>query len=322
MDFCDWCQLSQDEQNIQRINHLHANLRYTENNSMISTSGLAAFKRALGKLAGTIPSPVAAGQSEVAVVKSSEEQYRSPRPPGYRDFRLQGTTVSDPPRPTIFVSLSQLDPALPSASGTAGPRLSPTLRPGRLRWITTVDHLARGLNKARIARGDLDELALFSEIVATLGLKASPRSGTETVYRLSLYKAGRRGAVRRPHALSTGYGDRFCCNRRRFDDYGRTMNNQSGNIGLPEAISFAKDLIELAPSTTEYADFRRVLSKFAPWITIPSSPYIEARLRTADVHALDLSYAEIQTKVIRRLNERREHCVKAGGTRECGSYCS
>ena len=144
-----------------------------------------------------------------------------------------------------------------------------------------------------------------------------PWDHSETLYAINLFKPPTPGTFRRPHAFSTGYADRFCGDSSR-SPFGGTVDNRSGEEGLPEAVALRGTVEPVDPSTPEYAALRDQLAGIAPWVSSTGPGRIEAVLRWADIHATDLEYRSLQAEILKRLKEKRAFCERyASGSDRC-----
>jgi hypothetical protein len=318
----DWCRSAQDDQNIKRLSHLYSNFRSSCDHRLITPPGLDAFKRALGV---TDPSllvkvPVEGGVAN-AIVNEARHQYY--RPVGTTagitlDFRISGRDIKYDDAEVFANLYMRPNPARLSSTGGATSRVTPPPATHRIIWLTRLERVFYRLDQAvHETRTQLSELQLFQEVVALLGLK--PINSPQTIYGLRLFRARRGDVLRRPHALSHGYEDRFC-GTSPYRPFGATADNRFGTNGLPEAIAFEVDLQLIPPSDAIYAGFRTQVEQRAPRVSglVKAAP-IEFLLDTMQVHRADLPYGRLQPIIIKRLRKNRKMCTYGGGTVPC--YC-
>lgn len=319
----EWCQAGQDDQNTQRLSHLHSNYRSSRAHKLISWEGLDAFVKSINKInPGAIRKRANnLGLANAIILEAQHQFYRSSkvrragRSGPTIDFRMAGKEIDN--EDEVFANVyvipvsNKITSTGPSKARIVAPQVS-----YRIRWLTRPSTIYSQLERAvRSKRSTLNDIELFRELVSLLGLK--PLRGPEAIFGLRLYRISAKGILRRPHVFSTGYPDRFC-GVSRFRPYGATADNRSGECGLPEAIGFETDLNALAPSEKTYADFRAAIARYAPVIGgIMPGQLIEFRLDTNRIHQHDLEYEHIQRRILRRLRGNRRMCVRFSGTNRC-----
>lgn len=228
--------------------------------------------------------------------------------PSRCDFRFLGNSIPTKAN-TVFVNVS-VRMASDSVSGIGVGMSNRYLH--RMVWLTTQNAVFTALEKAQraVPGADLSSLMLFRELVHLLGLKANPKLPLSEDYECTLQLGRLRSddALRRPHALSTGYDDRFCgaSSRRPF---GSTADNRTGKAGLPEAICLSKD-VEMFSDGPDYETFRENLSPLASWVQGTVGP-IRAVLNGGDLFKVDKPYLPtLQAVIIKRLRQAKEGCGK------------
>jgi hypothetical protein len=319
MQLDDWCRASQDDQNVRRLSHLHANFRSSCDQELVTAVGLDAFRRAIDitNPALLTKMPLEGGIANAVVNEARHQFYRTAGATAgiTLDFRIAGKPIANDGT-EVFVNLYMRPyPPSPSPTGGATTKVTPLASASRIVWLTKIENALGRLDTAVVAyRSQLSELQMFQELVGLLGLK--PINSAQATFGLRLYQP-KKDAVRRPHALSHGYEDRFC-GTSPFRPYGSTADNRTGASGLPEAIAFESDLTPISPSAAEYAGFRTELEKRVPSVgRAAGTGAIEFILDTTQVHQADLSYLQLQPILIGRLRRNRKMCATHGGTVGC-----
>jgi hypothetical protein len=277
MNFDDWLKLARNEQANSTDadgSHLYANYRHTTRDALIRKSALNKFIRNLPKVTSGpgLPAEDLAGRLVYNVAVSQYQ--RKPSRGHVRDFRLMGKNIKCgasehfvnisqklAPYPTV-TGLGGMIPFVPTAPGplTHPPgSLSSTpvahaIKPAGVIWLCPLNRILGMIELIRPATQD----ELFVNLSDWLGLKPTGRPWRDAktapwaiTATLRLYRTHDDSKLRRPHALSGGYSDRFC-GATIFTPYGSTAQCSTGAASLPEAITQQSELVEVVPTEPEY----------------------------------------------------------------------
>ncbi len=310
----EWCQWAQDDQNRHRVSHLYANYRHSLKTSLMPRSTVADFVRLLSQYVaeGGLLDPARPGVAEDAVAAAHKALWRSPVPGP--DFRFSGPPIGEAAG-TVLLNVGVRPAESRSTARTPVGQVRPRRGP-RLVWLTRIPEVVALLHGAAArSPGGLDELAFFRELVHALGLRPQDLNDLAPAFdcTVRLFRLAAGGRLCRPHALSGGYGDRFC-GASPQKPYGSTADNRTGRSGLPEAICRADDIVELDARDPAYAAFRVSVAPLAPWIvegaaiaaTLPGHSLYDPSTRCN---------ARVRRVIIRRLGERMRPC--GAGPRAC-----
>lgn len=302
-----WCERAKMEQ-VGGYNHLHANFRHSAQQHLLPPDALGSFAAGLDAAmragAVNLKQPPEIRVAAAAVEEASEERFKTL--PLLPDFRFLG-----PPIPVaagdLFVNVVYW-PEPDSATGS-GPLVA-NRDPHRVVWLTVETEVITVLKRVQstVPTADLSDMDFFRELIHGLGLKANSKESVGGRYEctLRLGRVTEDGALRRPHALSTGYDDRFC-GESPYSPYGSTADNRTGEAGFPEAIC-PSGKVELLTDGADYEDLRKRLIPFASWIGRQPGP-IRASLDGDDLFAINAPYdPQIQGVIIDRLSEKRAGC--------------
>lgn len=312
----DWCHCAQADQNAHGQGHLYANFRHSLKRNLLRARGIADFGASLDYLVseGFLLDPSTPCASQ-AVYEADKARHRAPSP--IDDFRLCGPIIESLTTDTFLnIDFFPITTSSTGVSGRGGRGFRP--RPHGIKWLTTRAETETLLKSAVAKNGPLDEISFFRELISALGLKArddDPSAAIDYSCGVNLFQLKRDKELYRPHALSTGYEDRFCgvSPKRPF---GSTADNRNGKAGLPEAITSDMSLIRLEPSSTPYIDFKGKVSTYAPWLTTRLGG-IDAVVSGPELFSEDLTYPELKPIILKRLKEVPENCGAA--TSSC--YC-
>lgn len=276
MEMNDWLELARKEQcdsTDEAGSHLYANYQYTLRHRLIKARALQKFIRNIPKaVIGSAPDEDEASRLAYKVAVS---QYKSPPKNGkVADFRLMGKRVRT--NTDYFANLTQELTFYPSVTVQGGAPFSPgfvpqnaslapgslsdtgiarRIKPGGVLWLTRWDSVLEIARQLRpVSRNEF-----FVGLVDWLGLKPKGypwRNAKSTPWNLRitlrLYKRTEKTNLSRPHALSGGYSDRFCC-ATAFAPYGSTAQCSTGAAFLPEAITALSEVVEVLASEKEYS---------------------------------------------------------------------
>lgn len=317
LDLDEWCAWTQADQNRDGVGHLYANFRHSLANALLPAMSTSMFVSALNAFLSKPGSKLPRRADDAIYIAFQETMTRSYSLAG--DFRLSGRDIGAKVG-TTFVNVwpkplhSAPAPSSTGGSGKSGIRPSP--QPGVMRWVTTPDKMLKKLRStaARLRDRRLDESAFCREIVNLLGLKPDPNAppgGGRYEVVVTLYQLHREGALRRPHALSTGYADKFC-GASPSRPYGSTADNRTAKAGLPEAIALLDDLRFVKDYEPAYKVFRAQLAAIAPWLSA-SSGEIRVSADGADIWRGIMDENDFRKIVVRRLKERLSNCALNGG---------
>ncbi|MGA1855401.1 hypothetical protein VH569_05380 [Azospirillum sp. 11R-A] len=335
-----WCKQAIEDQNEHLNSHIYANYRHTLTSGLISSDGRNSLTISLENLTprllgtgGMVEGGLAGHYIDLAQHLHYRDNLKEDlgidvdfRLASPNNFGKKGQIFAnlrmEPVKPRPSATVGQLTPnsngAANANSGKAlisaemAPR--PQVNAPAIRWLTARDVLLKELSKAHEIETSLDPLKFFRTLVALLGLKSRTRPPeTETVYTLNLFRLLEDSVLHRPHAASTGYPDRHCGDTP-FHDFGATVDNRNGQAALPEAIAFATDIEQVVPPDAEYQRFSKDIAPYASWISGLGDGAITATLKTAEVHAGEMAYVDMQPKIIERLGGYSELCdaVAAG----------
>jgi len=316
----EWCQLSQNDQIVEKRSIIYANFGHSIKRSLLGSVGLTRFRTAITSLPIPDLSLVAPhkqqearkyGLSALAIDMASEAQY--PLPSGTDpidiDFRLSGNhligdevflNVYYRPAPPPVVTVT----AGGGTVGPSGPMPQPTST-RRISWLTRVEHLEQKLQNATSRMGiqKLTVKIFFSELVALLGLRPSFEAlanGYDSECRLQVVRLKTPGRLRRPHVFSRGYPERWC-GVSPLQPFGATVDNRTGKAGLPEAITLASDIELQNPGSADYEAIRNRLSSLVELGPIAAGSYIETKMLTNDFH-IDDDQTQFREEALRRLS--------------------
>ncbi len=302
-----WCERAKLEQ-VGGYNHLHANFRHSAQQNLLSPDAVDSFAAGLDAAmrAGAVDfkQPPGIRAAAAAVEEASKETFK--KSPPLPDFRFLGPPVSVAAG-DLFVNVAFW--SVPDSATGGGPSV-PNRDQHRVVWLTVEAEVITVLKRVQstLPTADLSEMDFFRELIHGLGLKASSWGSVGGKYECTvrLGKVMEDGALRRPHALSTGYEDRFC-GESPYAPYGSTADNRTGEAGFPEAICLSGK-VTLLTDGAEYEDLRKRLSPFASWIGRQPGP-IRASLDGAELFAINAPYdPQIQGVIINRLSETRAGC--------------